>query len=131
MGLHMGEGVWELSGASFISSLSLFMRTPPLEPKYPQRLYLQITRHWAWEFNIWIWGLWGRADINIQASAVPKHCSMSGGPRTHKCKPNHLCSYPCKCFLDGDHLLLDHHHQLNPFLITHCYLAGHVAHIFS
>lgn len=42
-----------------------------------------------------------------------------------------LPSYPSQCFFDGDHLLLDHHHQLNPLLIAHCYLTGDITNIFS
>lgn len=40
-------------------------------------------------------------------------------------------SYPSKCFLNGDHLLFHHHHQLDPFLVTHCDLTGHITDILS
>ena len=40
-------------------------------------------------------------------------------------------SYPSQSFFYCDHLLFNHHHQLDPLFIAHGDLTGHVANIFS
>lgn len=40
-------------------------------------------------------------------------------------------SYPSQGLFHGDHLLLHHHHELDPLLVAHGDLAGDVADVLS
>lgn len=42
-----------------------------------------------------------------------------------------VASYPSQGLFHGDHLLLHHHHELDPLLVAHGDLAGDVADVLS